>query len=413
MIKKIELLAPAGNIEKLKTAIYFGADAVYLAYKQFGLRAFADNFDADELREAVKYCHEKGKKVYVTLNIFAHNADFSTMPDVVLLLKDSLVDGVIVSDMGVVQIIRKYAPELEIHLSTQANLTNKYAAKFYCDMGIKRLVMARELSLDEIKEIRDFIPPEVEIEAFVHGAMCISYSGRCLLSNYTTGRLSNHGECVQSCRWEYALMEKSRQGEYFPIEEDERGAYILNSKDLNMVRYIDKLAAAGIDSFKIEGRVKTSYYVASVVNAYRRAIDLYYKEGDKFVLPEDIYEDLEKPSHRMYCNGFYFGRDPSAQCYETSKPKQNYDFIAIVTEEKEDGFVVEMRNRFKKGDVLEVLSPGKYHNAKITVDKMYDESGAEITDAMNVQQKVRIVSEIKLAAGDILRKKNAVTTIEK
>lgn len=413
MIKKIELLAPAGNIEKLKTAIYFGADAVYLAYKQFGLRAFADNFDADELREAVKYCHEKGKKVYVTLNIFAYNADFSTMPDVVLLLKDCLVDGVIVSDMGVVQIIRKYAPELEIHLSTQANLTNKYAAKFYCDMGIKRLVMARELSLDEIKEIRDFIPPEVEIEAFVHGAMCISYSGRCLLSNYTTGRLSNHGECVQSCRWEYALMEKSRQGEYFPIEEDERGAYILNSKDLNMVRYIDKLAAAGIDSFKIEGRVKTSYYVASVVNAYRRAIDLYYKEGDKFVLPEDIYEDLEKPSHRMYCNGFYFGRDPSAQCYETSKPKQNYDFIAIVTEEKEDGFVVEMRNRFKKGDVLEVLSPGKYHNAKITVDKMYDESGAEITDAMNVQQKVRIVSEIKLAAGDILRKKNAVTTTEK
>lgn len=413
MIKKIELLAPAGNIEKLKTAIYFGADAVYLAYKQFGLRAFADNFDADELREAVKYCHEKGKKVYVTLNIFAHNADFSTMPDVVLLLKGCLVDGVIVSDMGVVQIIRKYAPELEIHLSTQANLTNKYAAKFYCDMGIKRLVMARELSLDEINEIRDFIPPEVEIEAFVHGAMCISYSGRCLLSNYTTGRLSNHGECVQSCRWEYALMEKSRQGEYFPIEEDERGAYILNSKDLNMVRYIDKLAAAGIDSFKIEGRVKTSYYVASVVNAYRRAIDLYYKEGDKFVLPEDIYEDLEKPSHRMYCNGFYFGRDGSAQCYETSKPKQNYDFIAIVTEEKEDGFVVEMRNRFKKGDVLEVLSPGKYHNAKITVDKMYDESGAEITDAMNVQQKVRIVSEIKLAAGDILRKKNAVTTTEK
>ena len=208
-------------------------------------------------------------------------------------------------------------------------------------------------------------------------------------------------------------MEKSRQGEYFPIEEDERGAYILNSKDLNMVRYIDKLAAAGIDSFKIEGRVKTSYYVASVVNAYRRAIDLYYKEGDKFVLPDDIYEDLEKPSHRMYCNGFYFGRDPSAQCYETSKPKQNYDFIAIVTEEKEDGFVVEMRNRFKKGDVLEVLSPGKYHNAKITVDKMYDESGAEIIDAMNVQQKVRIVSEIKLAAGDILRKKNVVTTAEK
>ena len=405
MTQKIEILAPAGNTEKLKTALYFGADAVYLAYKQFGLRAFADNFDADELRAAVLYCHERGKKVYVTLNIFAHNADFGAMPDVVLLLKECRVDGVIVSDMGVVSIIRKYAPELDIHLSTQANLTNKYAARFYCDMGIKRLVTARELSLDEIKEIRDFIPPEVEIESFVHGAMCISYSGRCLLSNYMTGRLSNHGECVQSCRWEYALEEKSRKGEYFPIEEDERGSYILNSKDLNMVRYIDKLAAAGINSFKIEGRVKTSYYVASVVNAYRRAVDLYYKQGDKFVLPEDIFDDLLKPSHRMYCTGFYFGRDPSAQCYETSKPRQNYDFIAIVTESREDGFVVEMRNRFRKGDVLEVLSPGEHHNARLIVGDMLDEDGNAIEDVMNVQQKVLIKSDLKLAPGDMLRKK--------
>ena len=411
MTQKIEILAPAGNTEKLKTALYFGADAVYLAYKQFGLRAFADNFDADELRAAVLYCHERGKKVYVTLNIFAHNADFSTMPDIVLLLKESRVDGVIVSDMGVVSIIRKYAPELDIHLSTQANLTNKYAARFYCDMGIKRLVTARELSLDEIKEIRDFIPPEVEIESFVHGAMCISYSGRCLLSNYMTGRLSNHGECVQSCRWEYALEEKSRKGEYFPIEEDERGSYILNSKDLNMVRYIDKLAAAGINSFKIEGRVKTSYYVASVVNAYRRAVDLYYKQGDKFVLPEDIYDDLLKPSHRMYCTGFYFGRDPSSQCYETSKPRQNYDFIAIVTESREDGFVVEMRNRFRKGDVLEVLSPGEYHNSRIVVGDMLDEDGNAIEDVMNVQQKVLIKSDLKLTPGDMLRKKNDLSSV--
>lgn len=411
MTQKIEILAPAGNTEKLKTALYFGADAVYLAYKQFGLRAFADNFDADELRAAVLYCRERGKKVYVTLNIFAHNADFSTMPDIVLLLKECRVDGVIVSDMGVVSIIRKYAPELDIHLSTQANLTNKYAARFYCDMGIKRLVTARELSLDEIKEIRDFIPPEVEIESFVHGAMCISYSGRCLLSNYMTGRLSNHGECVQSCRWEYALEEKSRKGEYFPIEEDERGSYILNSKDLNMVRYIDKLAAAGINSFKIEGRVKTSYYVASVVNAYRRAVDLYYKQGDKFVLPEDIYDDLLKPSHRMYCTGFYFGRDPSAQCYETSKPRQNYDFIAIVTESREDGFVVEMRNRFRKGDVLEVLSPGEHHNARLIVGDMLDEDGNAIEDVMNVQQKVLIKSDLKLTPGDMLRKKNDLSSV--
>ena len=406
MTKKIELLAPAGNMEKLKTALYFGADAVYLAYKQYGLRAFADNFDAEQLREAIAYCHERGKKAYVTLNIFAHNADFADMPEVVKLIAAAKADGVIVSDMGVVCTVRKYAPDLDIHLSTQANLTNKYAARFYCDMGIKRLVTARELSLDEIKEIRDFIPPEVEIEAFDHGAMCISYSGRCLLSNYTTGRLSNHGECVQSCRWEYSLMEKSRQGEYFPIEEDDRGSYILNSKDLNMIRYVDKLAAAGVNSFKIEGRVKTSYYVASVVNAYRRAIDLYYEQGENFVLPEEIYDDLTKPGHRKYCTGFYFGRDPSAQCYETSKPAQNYDFIAIVTEKNSDGFTVEMRNRFKKGDELEVLSPGKYHNAKIVVGDMTDERGLPIEDVMNVQQKVRLKSEIALSPGDILRKKN-------
>lgn len=376
-----------------------------MAYKQFGLRAFADNFDAEQLRDAVNYCHSNGKKVYVALNIFAHNADFVSMPEVASLLADCSVDGAIVSDMGVVSIVRKYAPDIEIHLSTQANLTNKYAARFYADMGIKRLVTARELTLDEIKEIRDFLPDSVEIEAFVHGAMCVSYSGRCLLSNYMSGRLSNHGECVQSCRWEYALAEKTRDGEYFPIEEDERGSYILNSRDLNMIRYIDKLAAAGVDSLKIEGRVKTSYYVASVVGAYRRAIDLYYEQGDDFVLPDDIYEDLEKPSHRKYCTGFYFGRKDAVQCYETSKPRQNYDFIALVVESAEDGFIAEMRNRFKTGDELEVLSPGENHNKTFTVGKMQDEQGNELSDVMNVQQKVKIFSDLKLYPGDILRKK--------
>lgn len=406
MKKKIELLAPAGNMEKLKTAVYFGCDAVYLAYKQFGLRAFADNFDAGQLHEAVEYCHSLGKKVYVTLNIFAHNADFGTLPDVILLLKECNADAVIVSDVGVMSVVRKYAPDMEIHLSTQANLTNKYAARFYSDMGIKRLVMARELSLDEIREIRDFIPDSVEIEAFVHGAMCISYSGRCLLSNFMSGRPSNHGECVQSCRWEYALAEKSRSGEYFPIEEDTRGSYILNSRDLNMIRYIDKLADAGIDSFKIEGRVKTSYYVASVVNSYRRAMDLYYSESGNFVLPQWIYDDIEKPSHRKYCTGFYFGKTADAQCYETSKPRQTYGFTAIVTDSAPDGFIAEMRNRFKIGDVLEVLSPGENHNRTICVKKMEDESGAAVYDAMNVQQKIRIYSDVLLKPGDILRKKS-------
>ena len=393
-------------MEKLKTAVYFGCDAVYLAYKQFGLRAYADNFDAEQLKKAVEYCHANGKKVYVTLNIFAHNADFSTMPDIIRLIDEVKADGVLVSDMGVLSEVKKYAPDLDIHLSTQANTTNKYAAAFFADLGVKRLVMARELTLDEIREIRDFVPPQVEIEAFVHGAMCISYSGRCLLSNYMSGRLSNHGECVQSCRWKYALMEETREGEYYPIEEDGRGAYILNSKDLNMIEYIDKLAAAGIDSFKIEGRVKTAYYVASVVGAYRRAIDWYYAHPDNFVLPRDIANDIEKPGHRRYCTGFYFGRNNQSQCYDTSKPRQNYDFIALVTQRCSDGFIVEMRNRFKVGDELEVLSPTANHNKIIKVERMTDESGVDILDALLVQQKVKIYSSVLLNPGDMLRKKN-------
>lgn len=393
-------------MEKLKTAVYFGCDAVYLAYKQFGLRAYADNFDAEQLKKAVEYCHANGKKVYVTLNIFAHNADFSTMPDIIRLIKEVKADGVLVSDMGVLSEVKKYAQDLDIHLSTQANTTNKYAAAFFADLGVKRLVMARELTLDEIREIRDFVPQQVEIEAFVHGAMCISYSGRCLLSNYMSGRLSNHGECVQSCRWKYALMEETREGEYYPIEEDGRGAYILNSKDLNMIEYIDKLAAAGIDSFKIEGRVKTAYYVASVVGAYRRAIDWYYAHPDNFVLPRDIANDIEKPGHRRYCTGFYFGRNNQSQCYDTSKPRQNYDFIALVTQRCSDGFIVEMRNRFKVGDELEVLSPTANHNKIIKVERMTDESGVDILDALLVQQKVKIYSSVLLNPGDMLRKKN-------
>lgn len=394
-------------MEKLKTAVYFGCDAVYLAYKQFGLRAYADNFDAEQLKKAVEYCHANGKKVYVTLNIFAHNADFSTMPDIIRLIDEVKADGVLVSDMGVLSEVKKYAPDLDIHLSTQANTTNKYAAAFFADLGVKRLVMARELTLDEIREIRDFVPPQVEIEAFVHGAMCISYSGRCLLSNYMSGRLSNHGECVQSCRWKYALMEETREGEYYPIEEDGRGAYILNSKDLNMIEYIDKLAAAGIDSFKIEGRVKTAYYVASVVGAYRRAIDWYYAHPDNFVLPRDIANDIEKPGHRRYCTGFYFGRNNQSQCYDTSKPRQNYDFIALVTQSCSDGFIVEMRNRFKVGDELEVLSPTANHNKIIKVERMTDERGVDILDALLVQQKVKIYSSVLLNPGDMLRKKNS------
>ena len=403
----VELLVPAGNFERLETALYFGADAVYLAYKKYGLRAFADNFDLKQLAYAVKYVHEKNKKIYVTVNIFAHEEDFAEIADFMRFLEEVKPDGAIVSDLGIAALMKKYAPSVPLHLSTQANLTNKYAAREYVNFGFKRLVAARELSLDEIKKIRDYLPSDVEIEAFVHGAMCISYSGRCLLSNFLTGRNGNHGECAQSCRWEYTLKEKHRDDE-LPIMEDERGTYILNSKDMNMIEHLDKLIDAGVTSFKIEGRVKTSYYVASVVNSYRRALDWYYAHGKPYNPPAEIVDDLKKPSHRMYCTGFYLGDTASNECYETSKPRQTYDFAAIVLYGFEGGAVIEMRNRFKVGDELEVLSPGASHNALITVEKMEDESFSPVYDAMLVKQKLRLFTSVPLSKGDILRKKTVL-----
>lgn len=401
----LELLAPAGNMERLETALYFGADAVYLAYKKYGLRAFADNFDRDELAEAVNKVHAAGKKIYVTVNIFAHDADFTDMADFLRYLESLRPDGAIVSDLGVAALMKRLAPSVPLHLSTQANLTNKYAAREYAQYGFKRLVVARELNLTEIRKIRDFIPPEIELEAFVHGAMCISYSGRCLLSNYLTGRNGNHGECAQSCRWEYVLKEKNREDE-LPIEEDERGAYILNSKDMNMLEHLDKLVDAGVTSFKIEGRVKTSYYVASVVNCYRRAMDLLIGGGRPYNPPSELVGDLKKPSHRLYCTGFYLGDTQDNQCYETSKPRQTYEFAALVLEGFDGGAVVEMRNRFRIGDKLELLSPGEFHNSLIAVDKMEDTDGNTVRDAFLVKQKLRLYTDIPLKKGDILRKKS-------
>ena len=322
-------------------------------------------------------------------------------------LEEVKPDGAIVSDLGIAALMKKYAPSVPLHLSTQANLTNKYAAREYVNYGFKRLVTARELSLDEIRKIRDFLPSDVEIEAFVHGAMCISYSGRCLLSNFLTGRNGNHGECAQSCRWEYTLKEKHRDDE-LPIEEDERGTYILNSKDMNMIEHLDKLIDAGVTSFKIEGRVKTSYYVASVVNCYRRALDWYFAHGKPYNPPAEILEDIKKPSHRKYCTGFYLNDTVNNECYDTSKPRQEYDFAALVLGSFEGGAVIEMRNRFRKGDELEVLSPGPGHNSVIMVDKMEDEASAPVYDAMLVKQKLRLFTSVPLSKGDILRKKASV-----
>lgn len=402
-MNKLELLAPAGNKERLQTAFYFGADACYLGGKQYGLRAFSDNFDNDELKQYIDYAHSLNKKVYVTVNIFAHNADFVGMADYLKYLEFINADAIIVSDPGIIALAKSVAPKLEIHLSTQANCTNKYSAKFWAEQGVKRLILARELKLTDIKEIRDFISDDIVLETFVHGAMCISYSGRCLLSNYLSNRDSNHGACVQACRWEYALTEKNRKGEYYDIQEDERGTYILNSKDLCMIEHLDKLADAGVTSFKIEGRMKTSYYVANVVNAYRRALN---QLGDKqFKISDELKNEVYKSSHRSYATGFYFGSEQNIDI-SSSTPVSTYDFIAEVVENSENNFAkVEQRNRFQIGDELEILSPSEEFNKTFKVEKIVDSKGVDIDDAKVVQEILSIYCPYPLHKGDILRKK--------
>lgn len=390
----VELLAPAGTFLKLKTAFKFGADAVYFAGKKFGLRAFAGNFEDDEIEKAVNYAHSLNKKVYITVNILAHEADFDGLKEYIEYLDKIGVDAVIVADVGIIKLIRDVAPNLDIHVSTQANVTNSYSAKFFQDMGVKRIVLARELSIEEIKKIHEAVP-DMELEAFVHGAMCISYSGRCLLSNYFTGRDSNRGACVQACRWEYTITEKSRQGQQFPIEEDERGTYILNSKDLCMIKHLKELEEAGICSFKIEGRMKSEYYVACTVNAYRRAIN-----------GEDVdISELEKSSHRLFTTGFYFG-EKDKECFTSSSPVQTHEFMALVLEDAKDGYVkIEQRNRFKVGDTLEVLSPDENFNKKIKITEIKNLKGELIDDAKKVQEMLLLKTDLHLKEGDILRAK--------
>ena len=408
-MKRVELLAPAGDMNKLKTALHFGADAVYVGGSKFSLRANAKNFGEEELAEAVKYTHERDKKLYVATNVFADNSDFDGLKEYFVSLQNIGVDAVIISDPGVLSVCREVAPELEIHLSTQANTTNKYSAKFWAEQGVKRIVLARETSMKDIREIREFLPEQYEIEAFVHGAMCIAYSGRCLLSNALTGRSSNKGDCVQACRWEYSIVETNRGGNPITIGQEERGTYLLNSKDLNMIEHIGELAESGVYSFKIEGRMKSPYYVASVVNAYRQAIDLYYAKGKDAKLPQTLIDELYKNSHRDYTTGFYFGNNDTV-CLQTSQPKCDYEFIAEVKgyDEEKGMLIVEMRNRFALGDELEVLSAqSEYHNKVLHIEKMYDEDMQPIDDAKIVQQIVYIPTDLRLQERDILRKKTA------
>lgn len=404
-MNKLELLAPAGNFSKLKTAVYYGADAVYIGGKSFSLRAFSDNFTDDEIVEAVKFAHGKNVKIYVTVNIFAKNSDFEKAAEYFRFLERAKVDAVLITDVGLISLCKKVAPELKIHLSTQANTLNKYAVKFWGELGLERVVLARELSLSEIKEISEF-NPETQLEAFVHGAMCISYSGRCLLSNYFNGRDANRGECVQACRWQYELREKSKNGEFFPIEEDERGSYILNSKDLNMIEHIDEMAEAGVCSLKIEGRMKSEYYLATVINAYRRAIDEYYKIGGKYKKNKMFYDELLKTNHRVFTTAYMLGENKDTVNYSDSQSAGEKQFIATVLEGTNDEgyFIAEMRNRFKKGDKLELLTPNDNFNSVILPGRITDEEGNDIEDAKLVQQKLRIYSDIKVSAGDILRR---------
>ncbi|WP_244833254.1 U32 family peptidase [Clostridium sp. BJN0001] len=403
-MKKPEILAPAGNLDKLKVAIDFGADAVYLGGSRLNLRAFADNFSNEDLIEGVKYAHERGRKVYVTLNVFPHNNDLKGIDSYIKELNDMNVDAVLVSDPAIFMAVKEAAPDLEIHISTQANNVNYKSAQFWYKLGAKRIVLARELSLTEIKEIREKLDDKCDLEAFVHGSMCISYSGRCLLSNYMTGRDANRGACAQACRYKYALVEEKRQGEYYPIVEDENGAYIMNSKDLCMIEHIDDVIKAGVYSLKIEGRMKSAYYVAAVVKSYRQAVDAYLKDPDNYKFDPKWMENLNRVSHRKYTTGFYYGAEDK-QIYESSSYIRSADIIGIVRDFDEKNMIatIEQKNKVLNGDEVEVLRP-EGDNFKIKLNDMCEKNGTPIDSAPRAQMIYKVTVDKKLKIKDLLIK---------
>ena len=403
-MKKPELLAPAGNMEKLKMALLYGADAVYLGGKAFGLRAFGGNFTNEELQEAVNFAHKLGKKIYVTVNIFPHNSDIAKLPAYLTFLNEIKVDAILVADLGVFTLAKEYAPDVELHISTQANNTNWAAVNAWAELGASRVVLAREMSLEEIKEIREKC--SVELEMFVHGAMCISYSGRCLMSNYLTGRDANRGSCAQPCRWNYALVEEKRPGQYFPVLEDERGTYIFNSKDMCLLPYLPDVIASGVDSLKIEGRMKSVHYAASVVKAYREAIDSYFAAPEQFEVKKEWVEELDKVSHRAYTTGFYYGRPTEKdQIYGTSSYTQTSDFVGLVLDyDEKTGFAtVEQRNNMKVGQEIEIFQPHLAGYRQI-LQEMYNDEGEAIQVAPHPQQIVKIRMDKPVEPYGILRR---------
>lgn len=400
----IELLAPAGNMEKLITAIHFGANAVYLAGKRYGLRAFADNFSDGEISQAVAYAHERNVKVYVTLNIFAKNADFEDLSDYLKVLEQARVDAVLVSDVGVFDFVKTHS-QLKIHISTQANTTNKYAVKYWAEHGAERVVLAREVNMRDIAQISAFCP-NTQLETFVHGAMCISYSGRCLMSNYLADRDANRGECAQACRWQWEVREVGRDN-MMPVLEDERGTYIFNSKDMNMLAHLPELIDTGVVSFKIEGRMKSSFYVATVVNAYRRALNAIADGTFNDGLVRELNAELDKASHRDYTTGFYFDEEQSRQYYPSSKAVETYKFVAVVKSVNPNGTVtIEQRNKFTIGEEFETLSITSDTNKTFAVTDCRNDKGETVEVANRVKQILIINCPYKLAVGDLLRKPN-------
>lgn len=400
---KLELLSPAGDEERFLAAVKYGADAVYLGRKQFGMRSSPLNFDFEQLYNAVKYAHERNVKVYLTCNTLPRNNEIPHFEQFVREAEEAGVDALIVADIGLLMLIKRYAPDMEIHISTQTGIVNYVTARELYDLGAKRVVLARELSLEEIAEIRAKTSPELDIEAFVHGAMCVSFSGRCLLSQYLVNRDANRGECAQPCRWGYHLMEEKRPGEFFPVYEDEKGTYILNSKDMCMIEHIDKLADAGITSFKIEGRAKSAYYAAVVTNAYRMALDEYYSDPVNYKLSDWIRDEVYKVSHRKYCSGFFFGVPEESQYYENSGYIRNYDVVAVV-EKCENGMVYcTQRNKFFAGDTVEILPPSQ-KPVEIVLDTLFDENGQEIETANHAMMQFSFRSDMQFEPGSFIRK---------
>lgn len=405
MNRHIEVLSPAGNMDKLKMAIRYGADAVYCAGQSFGLRASSSNFSNEELKEAVEFVHSHGKKIYVTCNIIPHNEDLVGLEDYLKFLESIKVDAIIVADLGIFLLAKRVAPNLERHVSTQANTTNYLTTEFWKEQGATRVVVAREVSIADIKTMKE--AADIEIEAFVHGAMCISYSGRCLLSNYFTTRDANRGQCTQACRWKYSLVEENRPGEYYPIEEDQHGTYIFNSKDLCLLKYIPDLVEAGVDSLKIEGRMKSVHYAATVTKVYREAVDSYLADPEHYEVKPEWIEELEKISHRPYTEGFSVEKpDETAQNYGQSSNTQTHDFIGLVEgyNVEEGNAYLEQRNNFKVGDEVEFCQPhGELVHHVIT--KMTDEEGNEITVAPHPQMKVRLYIDTPLEEYAMMRRR--------